>query len=57
MMIRTAVQMWRAALATSPGYLIDKFLDWIEHLSNTMLPAQANGLVCIEAQAEVRRDR
>ncbi|HLG80345.1 MAG TPA: hypothetical protein VKY22_04970 [Bradyrhizobium sp.] len=56
-MIKTAVQMWDAARATSAGHLIDKFLDWIEQLSITMMPAQPDGLVRIEVRAESRRDR
>jgi hypothetical protein len=49
--------MWSAALAMRPGYLIDKFLDWIEELSNTMVAAQADTLALTEARIEARRDR
>jgi hypothetical protein len=54
---KTAKQICAAALATSPGYLIDKFLDWIEQLSVTMVPAQMDGLVCIEIRTERLHDR
>lgn len=57
MMIKTASQMWIAALATRPDYLIDKFLDWVEELSITTGPVQVNGLVCIEIRSEARLDR
>jgi hypothetical protein len=56
MMIKTAVRLWHAAHATRPGHLIDKFLDWIEDLSVTMLPARVEGLVRIEIRTESRRD-
>lgn len=57
MMIKTAEQIWNAALAMSPGYLIDRFLDWMEELSITMVPAQADRLACIEVRTEARLDR
>ena len=57
MMIKTAAQVWDAALAIRPGHLIDKFLDWIEELTSTMVPARGDGLVCIEVRTDVRRDR
>jgi hypothetical protein len=57
MMIKTAVQVWDAALATRPGHLIDKFLDWIEELSNTMVAAQPDTPALIEVRIEARRDR
>ena len=45
MMIKTAEQMWGAALLMlSPGCLIDKFLDWLEELRGAMVPAQIDGL-------------
>ena len=52
MVIKLTTRMWGTALAMSPGNLIDKFLDWIEELSGTLLPAHVEGLV----QAEVRCD-
>lgn len=57
MMIKTAVQMWDAALARSPGYLIDKLLDWIEELSNTVVVAQPDSLALIEVRTEHLRNR
>ena len=54
--LQTAQQMWRTALATRPDYLIDKFLDWMEDLSITMMPVQMNGLACIEVRTERTRD-
>jgi len=52
MMIKTAERMWGAALSMSPARLIDKFLDWIEQLSEAMVPAQAEELVRIEARRD-----
>jgi len=56
-MTRTAKQMWGAAVATSPGYLIDKFLDWIEELSLSMEPAHVKELACIDVRTYARLDR
>ena len=60
MMIRTALQtamhIWRTALATRPGHLIDKVLDWMEELSITMMPVEMNGLACIEVRADRMRE-
>ena len=51
---KTAKQMWNAALAMSPSYLIDKFLDWVEELSIAKTPAQVNGLAyAVPASAQV----
>ena len=52
MMIKTAERMWGAAVSMSPVCLIDKFLDWIEPLSEAILPAQAEELVRIEARRD-----
>jgi hypothetical protein len=52
MMIKTAERMWGAALLMSPGYLIDKFLDWIEELSEAMVPARVEELVRVEARRD-----
>jgi hypothetical protein len=57
MMIKTAMQMRDAALATRPGYLIDKFLDWVEQLSSTIPSAQLDRLALIEIRTERLRDR
>jgi hypothetical protein len=57
MMIKTAGQVWDAALAMKPGYLIDKFLDWIEELSSALVSAQVHELALIEARTERLRDR
>ena len=56
MMIKTAVQVWDAALAMSPGDLIDKFLDWVEELSNTMVVARSDALALIKIRSETQRD-
>ncbi|HZR88870.1 MAG TPA: hypothetical protein VFB02_18825 [Bradyrhizobium sp.] len=57
MMIKTAMQMRDAAFATRPGYLIDKFLDWVEQLSSTIPSAQLDRLALIEIRTERVRDR
>jgi hypothetical protein len=55
MISKTAEQMWGVALLTlSPGYLIDKFLDWVEEFRGTMLPAYVDRLD--EVRAEERLD-
>jgi hypothetical protein len=51
-MIKTAERIWGAALLMSPGCLIDKFLDWIEELSEAMVPARVEELVRIEARRD-----
>jgi hypothetical protein len=58
MMIKTALQaiQRRTALATTPGYLVDKFLDWMDELSITMMPVRVDGLACIEVRADRVRD-
>ena len=59
MMIKTAIQtiqIWRTALATRPGHLIDKFLDWMEELSITMMPVEMNELACIEVRVDRVRE-
>ena len=57
MMIKTAEQMWDAALLMlSPGCLIDKFLDWIEELSVAMVPARTDGLACTAVRNEALLD-
>ena len=52
MVIQLIVQILGAALSMSPSYLIDKFLDWIEELSGTMVPAQVEVLVRIEERRD-----
>ena len=52
MMIKTAERVWGAAFSMSPVRLIDKFLDWIEQLSEAMVPAQAEELVRIETRRD-----
>jgi hypothetical protein len=38
MIVRTAEAMWGAArLMLSPGYLIDKFLDWLDEVNGMLL--------------------
>jgi hypothetical protein len=49
---KTAEQMWGVALAMSPGNLIDKFLDWLEELSGTLLPAHVEGLTRIKERRD-----
>jgi hypothetical protein len=55
-MIRMTEQMWGAALALSPTYLIDKFLDWLDELSFSMLPAQVGRFASVEVRTEAMRD-
>jgi hypothetical protein len=40
MMTKMAEQMWGATVSLSPGYMIDKSLDWLEELSVAMAPHQ-----------------
>jgi hypothetical protein len=56
MMIETTMRMWCAALAMSPGTLIDKFLDWIEEVSVAMVPARTDGLACTAVRSEALLD-
>ena len=50
---KTAERIWGAALLMlNPGELVDKFLDWVEDLSATMVPAQ----VCVIANNETRSE-
>jgi hypothetical protein len=57
MKTKAAGQIWGAALAMSPTCLIDTFRDWVEGLSITMVPAQFDGLACIEARTQAPRER
>jgi hypothetical protein len=42
----------------SPGFLVDRFLDWVEQLGHAMmLPAQADHLSCREIRIETHLDR
>ena len=56
MMTKTAEQIWGAALLLSPGYVIDKFLDWLEEMNVAMVPAQVGGLAKREVRAETMLD-
>ena len=57
MISRTAEQMWGAALLMlNPGCLIDKFLDWLEELSETLVPARIDELACNRVRAEAPLD-
>jgi hypothetical protein len=57
MMIKAAEQMRRAALAMSRSDLIDKFQDWVEHLSDLLAPVHVKRLTCIEVRIDARRRR
>ena len=38
MIVRTAEAAWgTACLMLSPGYLIDRFLDWLEEVSGVLM--------------------
>jgi hypothetical protein len=55
MISKTAEQMWGVALLMlSPGYLVDKFLDWVEEFRDTMLPAYVDRPTANEVRAEER---
>ena len=49
-------QLWGTVLALSPSCLIDRFLDWLEELSVSMLPAPAAAFASVEVQPETMRD-
>jgi hypothetical protein len=49
---KTAQQIWDAALAMSPGNLIDKFLDWVDELGGMMLPARVEEFVLVEQRRD-----
>ncbi len=59
MMNQTAKRMWDAGLSTlSLGFLIDRFLDWVEQLGAAMMmPARADDLSCVEVRIETRLDQ
>jgi hypothetical protein len=57
MMTRWAEQMRDAAVALSAGYLIDKFLDWLEELSVALVPAHVGELARAEVRTEAVLDR
>jgi hypothetical protein len=59
MMNQTAERMWNAGLSMpSLGFLVDRFLDWVEQLGHAMmLPAQADHLSCREIRIETQLDR
>ena len=49
--------MWGAALLLlNLGCLIDKFLDWLDELSDTLVPARIDGLACNKVRAEALHD-
>jgi hypothetical protein len=55
MMIELVEQLWGAAqLMLNPGYVIDKFLDWIEELGGPMMPTRFDGLVCRKVRTHER---
>ena len=56
MMTKLAEQMRDAAVTLSAGYLIDKFLDWLEELSVAMVPAQVGGFANSAARTTAVRD-
>ena len=56
MMTKLAEKMRGAALALSAGYLIDKFLDWLEELSVAMVPAQVGGFANSAVRTTAVRD-
>ena len=41
-----------ARLLLDPACLIDKFLDWLDELRETLLPAPIDGLACNKVRAE-----
>ena len=56
MMNQLAERMWVAALAMSPGNLVDKFLNWLEELRGALALAETDGLVRNEARTKVLFD-
>jgi hypothetical protein len=56
MMTKMAEQMWGAAVSLSPGYLIDKFLDWLEELNVAMALHPVGGFANSETSTEAILD-
>lgn len=55
-MNQLAERVMGAALSMSPGYLIDKFLDWLDELRDAMALAEINSLACNQARTKVLYD-
>ena len=51
-----AERLWVAAVSMSPGYLVDKCLDWLKELSDAMALAEIDSLACNEVRTRVLFD-
>jgi hypothetical protein len=57
MISKTAEQIWGTALSMlSPGCLIDKFLDWVDELRCTMVPARVDRSAGNETPTDAQLD-
>ena len=56
MMNQLAERMRVAALAMSPGHMVNKFLDWLEELRVAMALDEIDSLACNEARTKVLFD-
>jgi hypothetical protein len=56
MMIETCTARLRdaASLTLSPGFLLDRFLDWVEQASAVMIPVHVKALALSKIPGETR---